>query len=100
LSLSNEPNLKNTVWIRKVAIKEGLIAEIEDLQKGATGFYMVLGALVNEETKFIETTYKELEKLTGFSRATITKLIEKFHNMNLIKKLSKRGSRKTIFWLV
>lgn len=87
------------VCIPKKMIREGLIFNLEDLQKGMTGFYMVLGALAHEDTRIVRTTYKELGKLTGFSKATITKMICLCVKLKIAKKVSRQGSPFTILEL-
>ena len=89
-----------TVWLLKSEIKKGQIAELESLKRGATALYLVLTALADENTKIIKTKYKELSELTSYAKDTISKLLNALIEGKFLEKLSKQGSRQSVFKLL
>lgn len=92
-------NHSEHVVITKMAIKEGLVAEIESIHKGATGLVLVLWGNVDDKTKLVGMTYKEMRRQTGFSIEFIRRLLNDFVSLGLIKKLSSQGSSQTLMKL-
>lgn len=93
-------NQEDIVWIDKDAIKTGLIADLEDINKGTTALYLVLCACADEETRIVELTFKDMGNLTGFSNDTIGKILAGLQEKYYLIKFSKQGSRSSVFKLV
>jgi transcription initiation factor IIE alpha subunit len=87
--------LDDLVYMKKTAIKEGLIREMEETRKGSVILVLVLLANTDPETKIVEMTYKEMMQQTGYTKETVRQILNILEVHMFFTRESKQGSRKT-----